>query len=472
MQKGAQFLQNLFLNVTKFIFPIKTMFFHWNLQAFITLHQRGNRYAYMMEGFDKEWNYTDANRRFVTYTNLPGGTYTFRVNASNNQGKWSEKGTSIRIIITPPFWKTMWFYGLVLIVVGAIAFWIYQWLMQARNLAAQRQMEAALTKERNLLRTLIDNLPDAVFVKDLECRKIIANPVDVRSMGAQSEAEVIGKTDHAFYSAETAATSFAEDQSVLQSGIPILGREGYYFDKQGNKLNVLSFKIPVRNEDGAIVGIVGATHDITEQKRIEEKLKQEKSLMDAMMDNIPDSIYFKDRQSRLFRVNRKEIQDLHAKGIYEIIGKTDIELWGEEFGSKTIADEKRMMETGEPIIGLIESRKLENGETNWTLTTKIPLRNDSGQITGLVGITREINDLMKAKTERDNLIVELQDALADVKLLSGLVPICANCKKIRDDQGYWTQIESYIQDRSDAKFSHSICPDCAAKIYPNYNLKK
>ena len=50
--------------------------------------------------------------------------------------------------------------------------------------------------------------------------------------------------------------------------------------------------------------------------------------------------------------------------------------------------------------------------------------------------------------------------------------ICANCKQIREDQGYWTQIESYIQDRSDAKFSHSICPDCAAKLYPNYNIKK
>jgi hypothetical protein len=69
------------------------------------------------------------------------------------------------------------------------------------------------------------------------------------------------------------------------------------------------------------------------------------------------------------------------------------------------------------------------------------------------------------------LITELQDALADVKLLSGLVPICASCKKIRDDQGYWTQIESYIQDRSDAKFSHSICPDCAQKMYPQYMAK-
>jgi len=130
------------------------------------------------------------------------------------------------------------------------------------------------------------------------------------------------------------------------------------------------------------------------------------------------------------------------------------------------------MESGEPIIGLVESRQLEDGQINWTWTIKVPLRDDSGQIMGLVVILRGINDPIKTQTTHDNLIIELQDALADVKLLSGLVSVCASCKKIRDDQGYWTQIESYIQDRSDAKFSYSIRPDCAAKLYPNYNIKK
>jgi hypothetical protein len=102
----------------------------------------------------------------------------------------------------------------------------------------------------------------------------------------------------------------------------------------------------------------------------------------------------------------------------------------------------------------------------------VPLRDTQGKIISTVGISRDITERKKGEAERERLITQLQDALADVKLLSGLVPICANCKKIRDDQGYWTQIESYIQDRSDAKFSHSICPDCAAKLYPNYFPKK
>ncbi len=101
-----------------------------------------------------------------------------------------------------------------------------------------------------------------------------------------------------------------------------------------------------------------------------------------------------------------------------------------------------------------------------------PVIGSDGRNYGRIWSFRDITERKRAEKERERLITELQDALADVKLLSGLVPICASCKKIRDDQGYWTQIESYIQDRSDAKFSHSICPDCAAKLYPNYNIKK
>ncbi len=68
--------------------------------------------------------------------------------------------------------------------------------------------------------------------------------------------------------------------------------------------------------------------------------------------------------------------------------------------------------------------------------------------------------------ERDRLISELQAALEQVKRLSGLLPICAHCKRIRDDRGYWSQIEAYIRDHSEAEFSHSLCPECAAKLYP------
>jgi YesN/AraC family two-component response regulator len=74
--------------------------------------------------------------------------------------------------------------------------------------------------------------------------------------------------------------------------------------------------------------------------------------------------------------------------------------------------------------------------------------------------------------EQKRLIKELQQALASIKTLSGLIPICASCKKIRDDQGYWNQLEAYISEHSSAEFSHGICPDCAVKMYPNYKKKE
>ena len=75
----------------------------------------------------------------------------------------------------------------------------------------------------------------------------------------------------------------------------------------------------------------------------------------------------------------------------------------------------------------------------------------------------------QAETERERLIRELQGALAQVKVLSGMLPICSGCKKIRDDHGYWNRIETYISEHSDAQFSHGICPDCAQKYFPNFS---
>ena len=119
-------------------------------------------------------------------------------------------------------------------------------------------------------------------------------------------------------------------------------------------------------------------------------------LFEALMENTADSIYFKDRQCRLLRASRKMAQDLGFSDPAELVGKTDIDLFGEAFGRGTRLDDIGIMETGRPIIGIIESRQLDKGRTNWTLTTKLPLRDRAGAVMGLVGITREINELREA----------------------------------------------------------------------------
>jgi DNA-binding response OmpR family regulator len=90
-------------------------------------------------------------------------------------------------------------------------------------------------------------------------------------------------------------------------------------------------------------------------------------------------------------------------------------------------------------------------------------------------VAREIeneNGRKQAEEEREKLIVELREALSQVKTLSGLLPICASCKKIKNDKGYWEQMEIYISGHSEADFSHGICPECTAKLYPEYYKKR
>jgi PAS domain S-box-containing protein len=113
-----------------------------------------------------------------------------------------------------------------------------------------------------------------------------------------------------------------------------------------------------------------------------------------------------------------------------------------------------------------ESIKKHNGDVQNFIVTARPFRNRRGQLTGVVESFQEITELKKLEQEKTELILQLRESLNKVKVLSGLVPICAGCKKIRDDQGFWNHLESYISRHSDAEFSHGLCPDCALKYYP------
>ena len=195
----------------------------------------------------------------------------------------------------------------------------------------------------------------------------------MHNIGLQSEAEALGKDDFELFPKEIAEGFYADDQSVIRTGAPLLNREEFYVDADGRKRWLSTSKLPLKDERGKIVGLIGIGRDITERKKAEEELRREKGLMDALMDSVPDSIYFKDRQCRLVKISRKMQNDLKMNGIHEIIGKTDVELFGEEFGRRTLETDEHLMAEGKPIVGLTESRQLEDGSLYWTSTTKVPL---------------------------------------------------------------------------------------------------
>ena len=139
-------LKKNIINTKEIILSYKDYVFSFRFAALDYTSPKDIKYAYIMEGFEKEWNYTSANRRFATYTNLPHGKYTFRVRATNSDGLWSKDETAIEVIITPPFWKTWWFRVMAfLVIVGSLYLW---YKSRINNIKRQKKELEQQVKER------------------------------------------------------------------------------------------------------------------------------------------------------------------------------------------------------------------------------------------------------------------------------------------------------------------------------------
>jgi len=171
------------------------------------------------------------------------------------------------------------------------------------ELTERKKAEEAISQERILLRTLIDNLPDAIYVKDTEGRKLIANFADLQIMNRTSEAEIIGKTDLEIFDAETGAHGHAEDMSVLQTGQPLLEHEDCYIDVEGKQHWRLISKIPLCDEQKQIIGLVGYGHDFTERKKAEEAFMESYKFNNSLLQTIPFGMDIVDEEGNVLFQN-------------------------------------------------------------------------------------------------------------------------------------------------------------------------
>ena len=149
------------------------------------------------------------------------------------------------------------------------------------DVTQRQQAEHALERERDLMRTLMDHIPDWIFVKDRQGQFVTANSSLLRSLGAESLSEVIGKTDFDFLEADLAQQYAEDDQAVVRSGEPLVDREESGIGSDGSEFCLLTSKIPLHDSDGKTSGLVGICRNITKRKRTEEQLREAKEAADA-----------------------------------------------------------------------------------------------------------------------------------------------------------------------------------------------
>jgi PAS domain S-box-containing protein len=210
---------------------------------------------------------------------------------------------------------------------------------------------------------------------------------------------------------------------------------------------------------GAVVIMsIWANRGIAVQRKAEERLK----LFSQAIEEAMDGVQITDLNGYIMYSN-KAVEEIYGFSSKEFLGRHVGELNADkEFAGRVIlpAIQKTGRWDGEVMVLHRDGRAFPI----W-LSASI-VRNDKGERLAMVGIIRDITLRKLAEQDRENLILKLNDAVANIKTLKGLLPICAWCKKIRDDKGYWKRVETYIKERSDASFTHCICPECLKKESP------
>ncbi len=212
------------------------------------------------------------------------------------------------------------------------------------------------------------------------------------------------------------------------------------------------------------VGDNNLKRSIHKIESIELHLSDSLAFQQKLLDAIPVPVFYKNNEGIYLGCN-KEFEAFLGSNREDIIGKSVYDI-----APKDLAEgyyEKDLELFNNPGTQIYEFEvKSKSDCIRKVIFHKATFYDNKGNVSGLIGAILDITELKEAEDEREKLITKLQVALDKVKVLSGFLPICCSCKKIRDDKGYWNQIEEFIREHSEAEFSHSICPACAEKLYP------
>jgi PAS domain S-box-containing protein len=265
------------------------------------------------------------------------------------------------------------------------------------DITDRKRTEEALRDSEVLYHSLVECLPQNIFRKDRAGRFTFANRLFCDTVGRRLE-DVVGKTDYDLFPAELAAKYQYDDHRVMETQQTLETVEEHQTPDRG-KIYVQVVKTPLYGADGRVMGVQGIFWDVTERRKMEQALAYERDLLRELLENIPDSIYFKDLDSRFLRIGRVLAQKFGLTNPADAIGQSDADFFSAEHARAAYEDEQSIIRTGQPLVGKTEKETWPDGRVSWVLTTKMPFRDREGQVIGTFGVSKDITALKEAERE-------------------------------------------------------------------------
>ena len=318
----------------------------------------------------------------------------------------------------------------------------------ARDITERKRIEMALAQTSSLLEVLMDKSPDRIYFKDRQSRFVRCSKVFGELFHVSDHNLLTGKTDFDFFTEEHARPAYEDEQEIIRTGKPVVGKLEKETHADGRVAWCLTTKLPWRDKDEKIIGTFGISKDVTSIKETDQKLAHEQGLFQTLIDNFPDVIYFKDLESRFVRVSRSKalkslaivlahyrdthpsakngdlpphLQSVEAFSDY-LIGKTDFDTYTEERARAAYKDEREIIRTGEPIVGKVERTPQIDGSVTWCISTKMPWRDKDEKIIGTLGVSKDITALKKAEAELEST----NKRLLETSRLAGMAEVATD----------------------------------------------
>jgi PAS domain S-box-containing protein len=268
------------------------------------------------------------------------------------------------------------------------------------DIVARRRAEDELFRSRQMLRLVLDSIPQRVFWKDVNSVYVGCNAPFAQDVGVADPSYVVGKTDYELASSEFAEVYMADDRAVISSGLPKLDYEDRQVRPGGDYRWVHISKAPLFDGNGRVVGVLGAYEDITDNRRAEQALKDSERFLSDILENIPTMVFVKDaRDLRFARVNRAAERTMGYTRD-ELVGVDDQPLAPPEETAFFASVDRHVIETGEAVDVPEETLTVPRLGRRTMHTTKLPIFDDAGRVRYVLGISEDITDLKAAEEAR------------------------------------------------------------------------